>query len=135
MIVADADLIAYFWIEQTRSGAARRVRRRDAAWVVPPLWRYEFQAILRRHMKTGLMTHEEARGFAEQAERDLEEAAHDVATPDVLRLVDAKGCSAYEGAYLGLAQALGVPLVTGRRDLAKRFPQTAVVMEDFAGGG
>jgi predicted nucleic acid-binding protein len=134
VIVADADLIAYFWIEQVRSEAARRVRRRDAAWAVPRLWRSEFRAILRGHMETGLMTHEEARGFTEQAGADLGGAEHDVSDAGALRLVAETNCSAYDAEYLALAQALDVGLVTGRRALAKAFPQTAVVMEDFADG-
>ena len=133
MIVADADLIAYFWIEQTRSEAARRVRRRDAAWTVPRLWRSEFLAILRRHMNTGLMSPDEARRFAENARADLQGAEHDVEMADVLALIEETGHSAYDGAYVALAQVLQVPLVTGDRALAERFPQTAVVMEDFAG--
>jgi predicted nucleic acid-binding protein len=134
MIVADVDLVAYFWIEQTRSGAARRVRRRDAAWVVPPLWRTEFRAILRGHLGTGRMTPEEARSFAEKAGADLAGAEHDVNGAHVLRLIGETDCSAYDAEYVALARALAVPLVTGRRALAKRFPQTAVVMEDFGGG-
>ena len=135
MIVADASLISYFWIEQTRSEAARRVRRRDAAWTVPRLWRSEFHSILRRHMNTGLMSHEEALWFSEKAGQDLHDAEHEVNAPDVLRLVDQTGHSAYDCEYAALAQTLGVTLVTGDRALARRFPQTAVVMEDFAGGG
>lgn len=135
MIVADADLIGYFWIEQVRSDAARRVRRRDAAWAVPRLWRSEFRAILRGHMETGLMTHEEARGFAERAGADLEGAEHEADSPAVLQLISETGCSAYDAEYVALARALGVPLVTGRRALVKQFPQAAVVMEDFANGG
>lgn len=133
MIVADADLVAYFWIRQTRSDVAHRVRRRDAAWVVPPLWRTEFRAVLRRHLGTGLMTPEEALGFMEQAMRDLTGAEHAVDSAAVLRLLAATDCSAYDAEYVTLAQALGVPLVTGRRALAKDFPRTAVLMEDFAG--
>jgi predicted nucleic acid-binding protein len=134
VIVADADLVAYFWIEQVRSEAARRVRRRDAAWAVPQLWRSEFRAILRGHMRSGLMTHEEARGFAKQAGADLGGAEHEVDGAATLQLISETDCSAYDAEYVALAQALGVPLVTGRRALAKQFPQTAVVMEDFAEG-
>ena len=135
VLVADADLVAYFWIEQTRSAAARRVRRRDAAWVVPPLWREAFWSILREHLRTGLMTQEEALRFAEQAEADLRPGAeHDVETAAVLRLIDETECSARDAAYVALAQALGVPLVTGDRALTRQFPETAVVMEDVAEG-
>ena len=61
-------------------------------------------------------------------------AEHDVETAAVLRLIDETECSARDAAYVALAQALGVPLVTGDRALTRRFPETAVVMEDVAEG-
>jgi predicted nucleic acid-binding protein len=51
----------------------------------------------------------------------------------VLRLVDETGHSAYDCEYVALAQRLGVPLVTGDRQLARQFPETAALMETFVG--
>lgn len=57
---------------------------------------------------------------------------YDVATTDVLRLVDASGHSASDCEYVALAKRLSVPLVTGDQRLPRLFPVTAVLLEDFA---
>ncbi len=135
MIVADNDVISYFWIESAsgRSEAARRARSRDSDWVAPYLWRSEFRNVLRKYLNAGHLAYNEALWYAEKAEQDMRGAEHHVATPDVLKLVEQTGHPAYDCEYVALARALGVELVTGDRALPKLFPNTAVLLEDFAG--
>ena len=45
--------------------------------------------------------------------------------------VIANFCSSYDCEYVALARQLGVLLVTGDTDLTSRFPNDAVLMEDF----
>lgn len=134
MIVVDNDVISYFWLQQAsdRSEAARAVRRRDADWAASRLWRSEFRNVLRGYMAMELMTHPEALRYAEQAEADMAGSEHEVRTADVLRLVDETGHSAYDCEYVALAQALGVLLVSGDRQLVRLFPDTVRLLEDFA---
>jgi predicted nucleic acid-binding protein len=134
MIVVDNDVISYFWIqmETERSGYARRARARDTVWVAPRLWRSEFRNVLRAYMAGGYMTFAEAIAIARDAEADLANPTYEVDTRDVLRLVDSTGHSAYDCEYVALAQTLDVPLVTGDRRLPDLFPETAVLLEDFA---
>jgi predicted nucleic acid-binding protein len=134
MIVVDNDVISYFWIqmETERSGYARRARARDTVWVAPRLWRSEFRNVLRAYMAGGYMTFAEAIAIARDAEADLANQTYEVDTRDVLRLVDSTGHSAYDCEYVALAQTLDVPLVTGDRRLPDLFPETAVLLEDFA---
>lgn len=136
MIVVDADVISYFWLRMAsdRSVAAQRARRRDADWVAPRLWRSEFRNVLRGYMRADLLTYSEAVWFAEKAEQDLRDREYEVDTPAVLKLVEQTGHSAYDCEYVALAQALGIPLVTGDRALPELFSRTAVLLEDFAGG-
>ncbi len=135
MIVVDNDVISYFWLQLAsgRSETARRARRKDAEWVAPPLWRSEFRNVLRRYMQIGLMTYSEALWFAEKAERDMRRHEYEVQTPDVLKLVEQTGHAAYDCEYVALAQSLGVPLVTGDQPIVEAFPDTAVLLENFAG--
>lgn len=135
MIVVDNDVISYFWLQLAsgRSEAARRARRKDAEWVAPPLWRSEFRNVLRRYMQIGLMTYSEALWFAEKAERDMHRHEYEVQTSDVLKLVEQTRHAAYDCEYVALAQSLGVPLVTGDQPIVEAFPDTAVLLEDFAG--
>lgn len=135
MIVVDADVIAYFWFEQEseRSHLARRARRIDPHWSAPSLWRSEFRSILWSYMNAGHLTMGQALRFADKAEKDMDGNEFDVATADVLKLVEVSGHSSYDCEYVALASSLGVSLVTGDGKLRKLFPDVAVLLEDFAG--
>ena len=132
MIVVDTDVISYFWLDAARTEAARRARREDTVWAAPHLWRSEFRSVLRAYMNADLLSYSEATWYAEKAERDLRGYEYDVTTADVLKLVEQTGHTAYDCEYVALAQALGVALITGDKQLPKLFPGTAVLLEDFA---
>jgi predicted nucleic acid-binding protein len=134
VIVVDTDVISYFWLQMTvdRPAAARATRERDADWAVPYLWRSEFRSVLRGYMTRDLMTLEEAQRFHEQALDDLQGREYEILAAPVLELVDETGHSAYDCEYVVLAQRLGVSLVTGDEQVVDRFPDTAVLLEDFA---
>ena len=74
MIVADTDVLAYFWLrmDQRRSELARRVRKLDSNWIAPMLWKSEFRNVLRTYMHAGAITYSEALWFAEKAEQEKE---------------------------------------------------------------
>ncbi|MEX0747307.1 MAG: type II toxin-antitoxin system VapC family toxin [Rhodothermales bacterium] len=133
MIVVDADVIAYFWLEAgaKRTTAARRARRKDGDWIAPHLWRSEFRSVLRGYLNAGLLTLGTALKVAEKAEKDMRGHEYDVVTTDVLRLVQRSRHSAYDCEYVALAQSLRVPLVTGDQELPALFPDSAVLLEDF----
>jgi predicted nucleic acid-binding protein len=134
MIVVDTDVISYFWIQVDtgRSAPARRVREKEPEWAAPRLWRSEFRNVLRGYMTGGYMSLDEAIGFVRDAEADLAHHTYEVESRDVLRLVDQSGHSAYDCEYVALARRLDVPLVTGDRQLTGLFPDTAILLEDFA---
>lgn len=134
MIVVDTDVISYFWLEQEsmRTQKARDVRRKDADWVAPTLWRSEFRSVLRKYLNVQLLELDEALFIADAAERDLAASTYDVSTADVLVLVAETGHSAYDCEYVALARALGLALVTGDVQVARQFPKDAVLLEGFA---
>jgi len=134
MIVVDNDVISYFWLEADRTDAARATRERDADWVAPRLWRSEFRNVLYQHMRHRDLPLDDALRIAREVEADMDGQTYDVATADVLRLVDTSGHSAYDCEYVALAQRLGITLVTGDKRLPRLFPDTAVLLEDFVDG-
>lgn len=134
MIVVDNDVISYFWLEATRTAAARGVRQRDADWVAPRLWQSEFRNVMHQHMRHRDLLLEDALRIVRDAEEDLANRTLDVQSERVLQLVDASNHSAYDCEYVALAQRLGVPLVTGDKRLARVFPETAVLLEAYAEG-
>lgn len=132
MIVVDADVLAAFWIKSGRTDAALRTRRRDADWIVPILWRSEMRSVLRQHLVRGSLGFADAVWIAEKAEAMLQGREYTVESRDVLKLVEQTGHSSYDCEYVALAEAEGLQLVTGDRKLARLFPNTAVLLEDFA---
>jgi predicted nucleic acid-binding protein len=134
VIVVDNDVISYFWLEAGRTDAAREARRRDSNWHVPRLWQSEFRNVLYQHMAHRELSLPDALRLAEIAEADLEESTYSVSTADVLQLAGETGHSAYDCEYVALARELGTSLVTGDETVANRFPETAVLLEDYAKG-
>lgn len=133
MIVVDTDVIAAFWIRTARTPTAVRVRRQDPAWAAPILWRSEFRSVLRQYLAAGHVGYADALWIANKVERSMRSNEYAVDTADVLKLVDRTGHSSYDCEFVALAQALGVPLVTGDVRLMHLFPGTAVKMDDFVG--
>lgn len=134
MIVVDNDVISYFWIrmDTERAPLAQDARQRDPDWFAPRVWRSEFRNVLRGYMVGGYMTMTEALDYARMAEDDLHESTRSVSTRRVLQLVDETGHAAYDCEYVALAQEFDVTLVTGDETVAELFPDTAVLLEDFA---
>ena len=133
MIVADADVLAYFWLrmDQHRSALTRRLRKRDSEWIAPSLWKSEFRNVLTMYMRAGVITFAEALWYAEKAEQDMRDAEYEVPTRDVLHVAERTGLSSYDCEYVVLAQTLGIPLLTGDSEVASAVPDTAVLLEQL----
>ena len=134
MIVADANLISYFWIQCDKTTLARKVRRKDAVWIAPYLWRSEFRSILRDYLLHGELSLAEAIWIMEKAERSMHGFEHEVSSETVLKLVNTSTHSSYDCEYVALAEALRISLVTDDRKLIQQFPDIAIGTEDFLVG-
>jgi len=131
MIVVDTDVISYFWLQASRTPAAQEVRRRDADWWAPRLWRSEFRNVLAQHIWHRGLSVTTVNQLADEAEADMTGRTEAVPSSVVLRLAGQVEHSAYDCEYVALARELGCRLVTGDQDVAEVFPDTAVLMEDF----
>ncbi len=60
MIVVDSNIIAARNLTSVLSAKAERVEQKDPGWIVPVLWRYEFQNILATAIKTRQIKPEQA---------------------------------------------------------------------------
>ena len=137
MIVADANLIVYRFLEGAMTERARRVAERDDDWVVPPLWRHEFANVLRLNVAEAGLVVGEALAIYAEADALLSERERDVDITDALRLAAEHSVSVYDAEYVVLARSLHVPLVTEDQELQRKFPAHAVSMRRFvetAGG-
>ena len=60
MIVADANLILYLYVEEPHTDEAQEVLRRDPEWVVPLLWQSEFLNVMWLYFRQGVFSEEDA---------------------------------------------------------------------------
>ena len=135
MIVADTNLIAYFFIKEPLSGVAEAVFRKDADWAAPQFWRSEFRSVLAKFVRRGSMQFSDALNTMQDAEDLFWGREFRVDSGPVLASANQSGCSPYDCEYVLLAQELDVPLVTDDRKVLAAFPDTAVSMYAFASRG
>jgi len=119
LIVLDSSALLDFLLRTPRGEAvARRIASADETLHAPHLLDLEVVHVLRRYESKGLL----ARTRAEEALRDF--ADLDITRyphEDLLRRIWAlrKNVTAYDAAYVALAEALGAPLLTADEKLAR----------------
>jgi hypothetical protein len=68
VIVADTNLIAYFFIKGEFTDQANAVFRKDPEWIAPLLWRSEFRNVLALYIRKGFLNLVEAIDLMQEAE-------------------------------------------------------------------
>lgn len=117
VLVVDASVLAPVVADAGRDGERFRARLRDETLIGPDLLRVEVASVLRRHVDHGSLTPRQA-----QAAMDDLLALPIVIYPTapLLRRVWElrPNVTAYDGCYVALAEAVGVPLLTADQRLA-----------------
>lgn len=131
VIVVDANVLLYLEVPGVQTGLAEKVYQKDPDWIAPTFWRSEFRNALVLFMRRRILTLQQALDTMQRAERAMDGREFGVASAAVLKLAADSGCSAYDCEYVGLAQNLGVPLVTADSELLSRFGAVAVSMQAF----
>jgi len=131
LIVADANLVAYFLLDGEFTNQAEAVYQKDADWFIPYLWRSEFRSILALYLRKKLIALGEAKEIMNQAELLLLEKKREVESDIVFDLVSTSGLSAYDCEYIALAIELNIPLVTSNLKIIKAFEKIALSPSDF----
>ena len=131
MIVADANLLIYHFVQGVKTDLAHRVGELDDDWVVPPLWRHEFMNALALSVREAGMSLDQALSIYNEAHALLSARECNLNMTEALRLAAAHSISAYDAEYVVLARARNVLLVTEDRELLKKFPSTAISMSAF----
>lgn len=134
MIVADCTLIVPLYVTDPRTPLSEAVFVRDPVWLSPPLWRSEMRNALRAYLRGGSITLDEAKLSMRRAETRMVRGEVVVSSEDVLDIVSAFGCTAYDAEYVVAANGLGLPLITADAELLRKFPDVAITAESFAGG-
>ena len=131
MIVVDTNIIAARNLTSVLTSKTEKVERKDSVWIVPLLWRYEFQNVLATAMKAGQVEPEQALGVWRAVSTALAENEADPSSARVIDLVAQYGISAYDGQFVALAIEMGIPCVTEDRELRTKFPGIAVSIDEF----
>jgi len=131
MIVVDTNIISYFYLPTEQTAEVERFFLQTPQWAVPILWRSEFRNVLALHLRKGLLTFDQAYAIQSEAEMLLSEKEFEVASFDVLRLVEKSGCSAYDCEFVALAMQLETVLVTADQKLIEAVPKTAIALADI----
>ena len=128
MIVADSNLIAARHLTTVFTGRAIDVEKKDPVWIVPILWRYEFQNILATVIKARQISPEKA---ISTWYRVAEQLASNESEPTADRVLE---LTAYDAQFMALAIETGVPCITEDGELHRKFPGVAVSMATFLAG-
>jgi predicted nucleic acid-binding protein len=131
MIVVDTNVIAYLLIQGERTAEAELIWTQDSEWVAPYLWRSEFRSVVALYLRQGHIVLENAQRLVREAEGLMQGKEYPIDSGQVLDLVSASECSAYDCEFVALALAFDVPLITSDRKILSGFPDVAVAMERF----
>ncbi len=131
MIVVDSNIIAVRNLTSALTSKAEQVEEKDPVWIVPFLWRYEFQNILATSIKAKQITADQAWDVWQRVSDILVENESEPSPAKVIDLVAQQGITAYDGQFIALAMEMGVPLVTQDRELQGKFPHVVVSMDHF----
>ncbi len=127
MIVVDTSVVLEVLLNTPAAGRiAERLFARGESLHVPYLLDLEVAQVLRRYWLADVITPERGREAIEDlADLPLERYPHDVFVP---RIWELRGnLTAYDAAYVALAEALGAPLLTRDRALAAKGSHRAKV--------
>jgi predicted nucleic acid-binding protein len=130
MIVADTNLIVYLFVTGDQTALAQEVLDKDPYWIVPPLWRSEFQNVLAAYIRRG-MALQQAKQILQNAMQTLENRQVVPSEHEILDLLAGSDCTAYDCEFVALAKQLNIYLVTADKQLLREFPDYAISLEEF----
>lgn len=131
MIVVDANIVIALVYRSALSETASAVHRKDSAWVVPSLWRYEVLNGLLNLSRDGCFELTGAEAMWQMADRILDGCVQPVDPVAVLRTAESLRLTAYDAAYVVLARTLGVPLITEDKQILRTCLDVARSMCQF----
>jgi len=131
MIVVDSNIITARNLSSTLTPRAEQVEKKDPVWIVPVLWRYEFQNILATAIKVKQITQEQASDVWQKVFDILIDNECEPSVGKVLDLVAKYGITAYDGQFIALAMEMEILCVTEDQKLREKFPGVAISVDEF----
>ena len=131
MIVADTNLLIYFYMSGEYTELAAQVYAQDSVWIAPYLWRSEFRNTSLLYLRKGLLSLPQIVQINETAVMMMHDNEFHVPSSKILLLASVSKCSAYDCEFVALAQEFGVPLVTSDKKVLTAFPHVALSPAQF----
>ncbi|OGV58035.1 MAG: hypothetical protein A2283_15945 [Lentisphaerae bacterium RIFOXYA12_FULL_48_11] len=131
MIVVDSNVLAARNLTGVQTPLAERVELVDRFWIVPPLWRYEFENILTKGLWARQFTTEGALHVWQVVMARMADNEHEPSVQKVIDLSARYRITAYDANFIALAMEMDVMCVTEDGELQKKFPSIAVSMKAF----
>ena len=131
MIVVDTNVLAARCLYSTSTHLAKAVEQKDAVWITPYLWRYEFQNILAKAIWSEMLELPDAIKAWHIAVTQIKANERDPSPENVMKLVESSRITAYDATFVALAQELSIPCITEDKELCRKFPTFALRMEDY----
>ena len=131
MIVVDSNIIAARNLTSSLSSEATRVEEKDPIWIVPVLWRYEFQNILAGAIKAKQIKPEQALSIWEKVSNILIENEYEPSASKVIDLITRYGITAYDGQFIAVSLEMEILCVTEDRELQEKFSGIVISMKEF----
>jgi predicted nucleic acid-binding protein len=131
MIVVDSNIVAARNLTSSLTSEAKQVEEKDPVWIVPVLWRYEFQNILAGAIKAKQIKAEQALNIWERVSNILIENEYEPSVSKVVDLLAQYGITAYDGQFIAAALEMRIQCVTEDRELQEKFPGIAISMNEF----
>jgi len=133
MIVVDTNIIGYLFLTSEKSTLTEQAFQKDSLWAAPLLWRSEMRNVLALYLRKGFLSLENTHRIMEEATNLMMSKEYEVASHQVLELVNISTCSAYDCEFVALARDLNVPLLSLDRQILKDFPDISISLEAFVG--
>jgi predicted nucleic acid-binding protein len=131
MIVVDSNIVAARNLTSSLTSEAKQVEEKDPIWIVPVLWRYEFQNILASAIKGKQIKPEQALNVWERVSNILIENEYEPSVSKVVDLVAQYEITAYDGQFIAVALEMEIQCVTEDRELQEKFLGIAISMKEF----
>ena len=131
MIVVDSNIVTARNLTSSLTSEAKQVEEKNPVWIVPILWRYEFQNILATATKARQIKPEQALDVWEKVSNILRENECEPSASKVFDLVAQYGVSAYDGQFIAAALEMEIPCVTEGQELQGKFPGIAISIDEF----
>lgn len=129
MIVVDANVIIYLFVESPHQDAVCNLLGSKSEWHAPTLWRSECRNALTMYYRKNLISSKAILEITSAAERLMQEREHFLDSEEVLKLALNSTCSAYDCEYAALAIKLKTKLYTFDKKLLSSFPKVALKPE------